>query len=215
MIVLIDNYDSFTYNVFQLMAELGAEPRVVRSREIDVAGLVAMRPAGIVISPGPGDPDSAGVSVEAIRHFGAAGVPVFGICLGMQCIAQAYGGRVVRAGELVHGEATVIEHDDAGTFAGVPQHFQAVRYHSLAVDEATVSSELTVTARSMRRDGSGSIVMGLRHRTLDVDGVQFHPESILTEHGHALLGNVVARMTGGNDVPGGTTPSTTTTGREA
>jgi anthranilate synthase component 2 len=194
MIVLIDNSDSFTYTVFQLMAELGAEPVVVRAGDVDVAGIAAMEPTGIVISPGPGEPAGAGVSVPALLHFAAAGVPVFGICLGMQCIGAAYGGNVVRAGELVHGESTAVEHDGAGAFAGVPQQFQAVRYHSLAVDEATLPEELVVTARSVRRDGAGSIVMGLRHRTLPVEGVQFHPESILTEHGRTLIGNLVQHV---------------------
>ena len=180
-LLLVDNFDSFVYNLAQAFGALGAEPIVVRN-DASVSDLVAMDPDGVVISPGPGDPDEAGVSVEAIKAF-APSVPVLGVCLGHQCIARAYGGRIERAvvGP-VHGKTANITHDDAGIFAGLPSPFVATRYHSLAVNEESVPSVLKVTARS--DDGT---IMGLRHRDLDVQGVQFHPESVLTPEGPRLL----------------------------
>jgi anthranilate synthase component 2 len=183
MLLMIDNYDSFTFNLVQYFGELGEEVRTVRNDQIDVAGMAALRPARIVFSPGPCTPKEAGVCVEAIRHF-AGRVPMLGVCLGHQAMGAALGGQVVRAQVPMHGKTSTIGHDASGVFAGLPQHFTVVRYHSLVVERATLPAELRVTATA----GDGEI-MGLRHRTLAVEGVQFHPESILSEHGHAMLRN--------------------------
>ncbi len=183
-ILIIDNYDSFTYNLVQYMGELGADLDVKRNDKASVSTLLESRPAGLVISPGPGLPENAGVSIEAVRQFGEAGVPVFGVCLGHQSIGEAYGGRTVRARSIMHGKTSAIEHDGRGVFAGLPQPFEATRYHSLVVEEASVPDLLEISARTA--DGE---IMGLRHRELPVEGVQFHPESILTEVGKALLNN--------------------------
>ncbi len=185
MIVLVDNYDSFTYNLYQYLGELGAEVKVVRNDAVSVAELEALHPDGLVISPGPGGPESAGVSMQAIRAF-AGHVPVLGVCLGHQCIGAAYGASIVRAPELRHGKTSEIYHTGKGVFAGLPNPFIATRYHSLVVDAATCPPELEVTAWTA--DG---LIMGLAHRTLPVpvEGVQFHPESILTKSGKALLAN--------------------------
>jgi anthranilate synthase component 2 len=183
MLLMIDNYDSFTYNLVQYFGELGEDVRTLRNDEIDVAGIEALRPARIVFSPGPCTPDEAGVCVEAIRHF-AGRVPILGVCLGHQSIGAAFGGRIVRAQRPMHGKTSTVEHDAGGVFAGLPQGFTAVRYHSLVIERATLPAELVATAWS--DDGE---IMGVRHRTLPVEGVQFHPESILSEHGHAMLRN--------------------------
>ncbi len=183
-IVVVDNYDSFVYNLVQYLGELGAEPLVVRNDDVDVDGLRALEPDGLLVSPGPGTPSGAGVSSAAVAAFGAAGVPVLGVCLGHQCIGEVYGATVVRAPVLMHGKTSAVHHSGAGVLAGLPDPFEATRYHSLVVDPATVPSCLEVTARTA--DG---VVMGLRHRELPVEGVQFHPESILTRVGHHLLGN--------------------------
>ena len=188
MILLIDNYDSFTYNLYQYFGELGADVRVVRNDAATVAKLEMLAPDGVVISPGPGEPESAGVSMEAITAF-AGRVPVLGVCLGHQAIGRVYGGAVVRAPELRHGKISEIYHTGKGVFAGLPNPFAAIRYHSLIVDAASCPPELEVTAWTA--DG---LIMGLRHRTLAVEGVQFHPESMLTKSGKALLGNYLAHV---------------------
>ena len=186
-VVVIDNYDSFVYNLVQYLGELDAEPVVHRHDQVALAELEALAPDAILVSPGPGRPEDAGVSNEAIRVFGERGVPVLGVCLGHQCIGQLYGGDVVRAPRVMHGKTSTITHDGAGVFTGLPNPITATRYHSLVVDRDSVPAELSVTAES--EDG---LVMGLRHRELPVEGVQFHPESILTESGHALLRNFLA-----------------------
>ncbi len=183
MVLMIDNYDSFTYNLVQYLGELGAEVRVVRNDAISVEEIERMRPARIVISPGPCSPNEAGVSLATITRLGGR-IPLLGVCLGHQAIGQAYGGRVVHARTLMHGKVSSIEHTGAGVFRGLPSPFSATRYHSLAVDRQSLPACLEVTAWT--DDGE---IMGLRHRDLPVEGVQFHPESILTEHGHALLEN--------------------------
>ncbi|MBC7893941.1 MAG: aminodeoxychorismate/anthranilate synthase component II [Cytophagaceae bacterium] len=183
MILMIDNYDSFTWNIVQYLGELGARVQVVRNDEASVDDLIALRPERVVVSPGPCSPNEAGVSLEAIARF-AGRVPVLGVCLGHQAIGQAYGGRVVHAKTLMHGKVSPITHTATGVFEDLPSPFIATRYHSLAVERASLPECLEVTAWT--DDGE---IMGLRHRTLAVEGVQFHPESILTEHGHAMLRN--------------------------
>jgi anthranilate synthase component II len=187
-VLVVDNYDSFVYNLVQELGELGAEPVVYRNDAIDVAGIRAARPDAVLISPGPGRPEDGGVSLEAIRVL-AAEIPVMGVCLGHQCIGQAYGGAIVAAPHLMHGKTSEIHHDGKGLFAGLPNPFVATRYHSLVVHPESVPDELEVTATS--NDG---VVMGLRHRSLPVEGVQFHPESVLTVSGPALLANFLGRL---------------------
>ena len=189
-VLVIDNYDSFVYNLVQYLGELGAEPLVLRHDERSVAELVDLAPDAVLISPGPGTPDDAGVSNEVITTFGGR-VPVLGVCLGHQCIGQVYGGEVVRAPQVMHGKTSLIRHDGAGVFAGLPQPLEATRYHSLVVDRASLPDCLEVTAET--DDG---VVMGLRHRELAVEGVQFHPESILTAAGHDLLRNFLLQAAG-------------------
>jgi anthranilate synthase component 2 len=188
MILMIDNYDSFTWNLVQYLQALGAEVMVVRNDELAVDAIDALAPERIVISPGPCTPNEAGVSVEVIQRLGAR-VPILGVCLGHQAIGQAYGGRVVRAGRIMHGKTSRIRHRGQGVFAGLPDGYEATRYHSLVVDKAALPGSLEVTAWTENEDGSVEEIMGLRHREHPVEGVQFHPESILTEHGHALLEN--------------------------
>jgi anthranilate synthase component 2 len=183
MILVIDNYDSFTYNLVQYLGELGADVRVLRNDEADVASIEALRPERVVISPGPGTPDEAGVSLALIARL-AERVPILGVCLGHQAIGQAFGGKVVRAGRVMHGKVSRIRHDARGVFAGVPDDFAATRYHSLVIERPSLPAALEVSAQS--EDGE---VMGLRHRTLPIEGVQFHPEALLTEHGHRMLEN--------------------------
>ena len=183
MLLLIDNYDSFTFNLAQYLGELGAEVRVVRNDAIDVAGVAGLAPSHIVISPGPCDPDRAGVSLDVIREF-AGRIPILGVCLGHQAIGRAFGGRVVHAARVVHGKADAISHDGKGVFRDLPERFMAGRYHSLAIERSSLPDCLEVSART--EDGE---VMGLRHRQYAVEGVQFHPESVLTEHGKQLLNN--------------------------
>ena len=182
-LLMIDNYDSFTYNLVQYFGELGAQVEVFRNDEIDVAGIAQRRPDRLVVSPGPCAPAQAGISVEAIRHF-AGKLPVLGVCLGHQSIGAAFGGTIVRAQQLMHGKTSVITTTGVGVFAGLPEHFTVNRYHSLAIEKSSCPPELVTTAWT--DDGE---IMGLRHRELAVEGVQFHPESVLTEHGHALLKN--------------------------
>jgi anthranilate synthase/aminodeoxychorismate synthase-like glutamine amidotransferase len=186
-ILVIDNYDSFVYNLVQYLGELGAEPVVYRHDGVTLDEMIELRPDGLLISPGPGRPEDAGLSNAAIEHFAGQGVPVLGVCLGHQCIGQLYGGDVVRAPRVMHGKASVISHTDVGVFAGLPNPFTATRYHSLVVARDSVPPVLEITAES--EDG---LVMGLRHRELPVEGVQFHPESILTTGGHDLLRNFLA-----------------------
>ena len=183
MIAMIDNYDSFTYNLVQYLQELGAEVRVFRNDEVTVDELAAARPSHVVLSPGPGAPDGAGILLETIGRL-AGRVPLLGVCLGHQAIGQAFGGRVVRAKSVMHGKTSRIRHDGSGVFHCLPPEFTATRYHSLVVAEEGLPDCLTVTARSA--DGE---IMGLRHRELAIQGVQFHPEALLTEHGHAMLAN--------------------------
>ena len=183
MLLMIDNYDSFTFNLVQYFGELGEDVRTVRNDEIDVAGMAALKPQRIVFSPGPCTPAEAGVCVEAIRHF-AGKVPLLGVCLGHQAMGAALGGRIVRAGVPMHGKTSRIRHDGQGVFAALPQDFTVVRYHSLVIERDTMPADLVVTATS--EDGE---IMGVRHRGLPLEGVQFHPESILSEHGHAMLRN--------------------------
>jgi anthranilate synthase component 2 len=189
-VLLIDNYDSFVYNLVQELGELGADPVVYRNDAIDVDGIVAERPDGIVISPGPGRPGDAGVSTEVILSLGGK-IPILGVCLGLQCIGEAFGGEVVAAPRLMHGKTSEISHCGTGIFDGLPDPFVATRYHSLVVAGSSVPDTLTVTATTA--DGS---IMGLRHTTLSVEGVQFHPESILTPCGPALLANFLAQIDG-------------------
>ena len=189
MLLLIDNYDSFTYNLYQYLSELGAEVRVVRNDQAAVEDLDLLRPERLVISPGPSRPANAGISMDAIRHF-AGKVPILGVCLGHQCIGEVFGGTVAGAGEIKHGKTSVITHDGRGVFAGIPSPFEAVRYHSLAILPETVPPVLEVTARS-----ESGVIMGVRHRTLPIEGVQFHPESILTRPGKQLLQNFLNMRT--------------------
>ena len=183
MLLMIDNYDSFTYNLVQYLGELGADVRVARNDAITLDEIDALAPAGIVISPGPCTPNAAGISVPLIRRF-AGEIPILGVCLGHQAIGQAFGGRIVRSERVMHGKLSPITHDGEGVFAGLPSPFHATRYHSLAIDRARLPPMLAVTATA--DDGE---IMGVRHREFAVEGVQFHPEAILTEHGKRLLGN--------------------------
>lgn len=192
-ILLIDNYDSFTYNIAQELGELGADVTVTRHDAFVLEDVATDRPDGIVISPGPGTPDDAGLSMDVIRRF-AGDIPILGVCLGHQCIAQVYGATIVQAPELVHGKVSAIHHDGRGVFAGLPQPFEATRYHSLVADPATVPDVLEITARTGPESPHPDIIMGLRHRELAVEGVQFHPESILTRSGMKLLGNFLAGL---------------------
>jgi anthranilate synthase/aminodeoxychorismate synthase-like glutamine amidotransferase len=190
MILVIDNYDSFTYNLVQYLGELGARMEVVRNDALDAGAIAAMRPERVVISPGPGTPDQAGVSIEVIRRLGAT-TPILGVCLGHQAIGRAFGATVARARTQMHGKTSAIRHDGRGVFAGLSNPFVATRYHSLAVVRGTVPPDLEVTAEA--EDGE---IMGLRHRRWPIEGVQFHPESILTVEGKALLGNFLAGAAG-------------------
>ncbi|MCX5730549.1 MAG: aminodeoxychorismate/anthranilate synthase component II [Deltaproteobacteria bacterium] len=187
-IVLVDNYDSFTFNLVQYLGELGADVRVFRNDQIDVAGIRALRPRGLVVSPGPCTPDEAGVSLEAIRSL-AGELPILGVCLGHQAIGQAFGGKVVRNERIVHGKASPVLHRGDGIYAGIPYPFAAGRYHSLVVERSSLPRALRIT--SWTQEGE---IMGLRHRRLEIEGVQFHPESILTGPGKALLGNWLTRV---------------------
>lgn len=196
MLLMIDNYDSFTYNVVQYLAELGAEVKVVRNDEITVDDIGRLQPERIVISPGPCTPDEAGISMPAIERF-APRLPVLGICLGHQSLGQVFGAKVVRARRVMHGKTSPIHHSGVGVFAGLPSPFVATRYHSLVVSRENLPASLEVTAWTQTEDGALDEIMGLRHRESGAEGVQFHPESVLSEHGHALLGNFLGR-TGGD-----------------
>jgi anthranilate synthase component II len=188
MLLMIDNYDSFTYNLVQYLGELGADVRVFRNDRIGLAEITALGPEHIVISPGPCTPNEAGISVHVIEHFSGK-VPILGVCLGHQAIGQAFGGRVVHAGAVMHGKTSPIHHRGAGVFQGLADPFQATRYHSLVIDRESLPDCLEITAWTETPQGEIDEIMGVRHRHLRVAGVQFHPESIMTEHGHALLRN--------------------------
>ena len=189
MLLLIDNYDSFTYNLVHYVGELGAETRVYRNDAIDVAQAMALRPAGILLSPGPCDPDQAGICLPLTLAAAEAGIPLLGVCLGHQAIGQAFGGRVIRHSEIVHGKMGLVQHAGQGVFAGLPSPFEATRYHSLVVERASLPDCLEVTA-----DLADGTIMGLQHRDLPIHGVQFHPESIASQHGHKLLKNFLDLM---------------------
>ncbi len=192
MLLMIDNYDSFTFNLVQYLQMLGAEVKVVRNDALGVEQIAALHPSHIVVSPGPKTPDDAGVSLEVIRRLGPS-IPILGVCLGHQSIGQVYGGRVIRAGNIMHGKTSPIRHEGKGVFAGLPDRYEATRYHSLVVDKNALPAELEITAWTENADGSMEEIMGLRHREYPVEGVQFHPESILTQHGHALMKNFLDR----------------------
>ncbi|WP_018947534.1 aminodeoxychorismate/anthranilate synthase component II [Thioalkalivibrio sp. AKL17] len=193
MILMLDNYDSFTYNLVQYLGELGAEVAVHRNDRITPEDIATLDPAGIVISPGPCTPNEAGVSLAVIERF-AGEIPILGVCLGHQAIGQAFGGAVVRAREIMHGKTSPVHHTGQGVFAGLENPLEATRYHSLVVDAGSVPDCLEVTAWTEHADGTRDEIMGLRHRELDVEGVQFHPESILTRQGHELLDNFLRRL---------------------
>lgn len=188
MLLMIDNYDSFTYNVVQYLAELGADVQVYRNDEITVEQIEALNPERLVISPGPCTPNEAGISMEAIRRF-AGRLPILGVCLGHQAIGQVYGGKVIRAGQVMHGKTSPVFHEDKGVFRGLNNPLEATRYHSLVIDKDHLPDCLEVTAWTRNSDGSVEEIMGVRHKTLPIEGVQFHPESIMTEQGHELLRN--------------------------
>ncbi|MDO0845354.1 aminodeoxychorismate/anthranilate synthase component II [Xanthomonas campestris pv. campestris] len=192
MLLMLDNYDSFTYNLVQYLQALGAEVRVVRNDAMRVDQIAALKPERIVISPGPRTPNEAGISLQLIEQLGQT-TPILGVCLGHQSIGQVYGGDVIRAGNIMHGKTSPIRHEGKGVFAGLPDSYQATRYHSLVVGKTTLPPDLEVTAWTENPDGSMEEIMGLRHRQFPVEGVQFHPESILTQHGHALLKNFLER----------------------
>ncbi|MDZ3995050.1 aminodeoxychorismate/anthranilate synthase component II [Pseudomonas sp. Teo4] len=196
MLLMIDNYDSFTYNVVQYLGELGAEVKVIRNDELTIAEIEALKPERIVVSPGPCTPSEAGVSIEAILHF-AGKLPILGVCLGHQSIGQAFGGDVVRARQVMHGKTSPVRHRDLGVFAGLNNPLTVTRYHSLVVMRETLPDCLEVTAWTAFEDGSVDEIMGVRHKTLNIEGVQFHPESILTEQGHELFANFL-KQTGGH-----------------
>ncbi len=188
MLLMIDNYDSFTYNLVQYLGELGADVRVFRNDRITLAGIKQLAPAHIVISPGPCTPNEAGVSVDTIKEF-AGKIPLLGVCLGHQSIGQAFGGKIVHARELMHGKTSMIRHTGKGVFKDLPNPFEATRYHSLVIEKQSLPECLEITAWTENEKGEMDEIMGVRHKTLNVEGVQFHPESILTQHGHDLLKN--------------------------
>ena len=192
MLLMIDNYDSFTFNVVQYLMELGEDVSVWRNDEISVDAIIEAAPEKIVISPGPCTPTEAGISLEVIERL-AGSIPILGICLGHQSIGQAFGGHIIRAPKVMHGKLSAIHHSGVGVFEGLPSPYQATRYHSLVIDPSTLPESLEVTAWTEDESGELEAIMGVRHRSLFVEGVQFHPESILSEHGHALLKNFLAR----------------------
>jgi len=191
-VVMVDNYDSFTYNLVQYFGELGADVTVVRNDQVSVADIEAIAPDKIVISPGPCTPKEAGVSVEAIKRF-AGQIPILGVCLGHQSIGYAFGGDIIHAKAIMHGKTSLVYHHDQGVFKGLSNPFTATRYHSLVIDQTTIPDCLEITAWTQDDAGNIDEIMGVRHKTLDIEGVQFHPESILTEHGHDLLRNFLDR----------------------
>jgi anthranilate synthase/aminodeoxychorismate synthase-like glutamine amidotransferase len=188
MVFVLDNYDSFTYNLVQYLGEMGATVEVYRNDEVTVEEVEAMKPERILLSPGPCTPGEAGILVPLIRHM-AGKTPILGVCLGHQAIGEAFGGQVVRAQQLMHGKTSPVDHDGKGVFAGLPTPLTCTRYHSLIVAEKSLPAALTVTARTAGAKGNGSVIMGLRHRSLPIEGVQFHPESVLTDGGHQMIRN--------------------------
>ncbi|MDH5785993.1 MAG: aminodeoxychorismate/anthranilate synthase component II [Chromatiales bacterium] len=195
MLLMIDNYDSFTYNLVQYFGELGAEVKVFRNDQITIEEIAALNPDHLVISPGPCTPNEAGVSVAAIKHF-AGKLPILGVCLGHQSIGQAFGGNIVHAREIMHGKTSMVYHADVGVFKGLANPFEATRYHSLVIEQATIPDCLEVIAWTQNADGSRDEIMGVRHTEYNIEGVQYHPESILTQHGHDQLMNFL-KMEGG------------------
>ncbi len=189
---MLDNYDSFTYNLVQYLGELGADVQVYRNDQITIEEVAALKPDRLVVSPGPCTPNEAGISVPLIQHF-AGKIPVLGVCLGHQSIGQAFGGRIVRAGRVMHGKLSPVHHRQEGVFQGLPNPFDATRYHSLVIEKENLPDCFEMTAWTENSDGSVEEIMGVRHKELDVEGVQFHPESILSEHGHQLLKNFLER----------------------
>ncbi|MCG9684031.1 aminodeoxychorismate/anthranilate synthase component II [Vibrio sp. Isolate23] len=192
MLLIIDNYDSFTYNLYQYFCELGVEVKVVRNDEIDIAAIEAMQPTHLVISPGPCTPNEAGITLKVIEHF-AGKLPILGVCLGHQAIAQVFGGKVVRARQVMHGKTSPIRHNGRSVFTGLKNPLTVTRYHSLVVQNGTLPECFELTAWTEREDGSMDEIMGYQHKTLPIDAVQFHPESIKTEQGHELLANFLCR----------------------
>ena len=192
MLLMIDNFDSFTFNVVQYFKELGADVHVVRNNELSVDQLVHMAPSHLVISPGPCTPEVAGISIEAVRHFSGK-IPVLGICLGHQTIGQVFGGMIVRAGKVMHGKNSWVHHEGKGVFEGLNKPLDVTRYHSLVIDKETLPDCLEVTAWTLNEAGEPDEIMGVRHKTYDVEGIQFHPEAILTEQGHELFSNFLQR----------------------
>lgn len=188
MLLMIDNFDSFTFNVVQYLAELGAEVRVERNNAITLEQIEALNPSHLVISPGPCTPNEAGISLQAIEHF-AGKLPILGICLGHQAIGQVFGGQVVRAPQVMHGKTSWVEHQNQGVFQGLDNPLSVTRYHSLVIDEASLPDCLEITARVVKDDPTPGLIMGIKHKTLPIEGVQFHPESILSQQGHELLKN--------------------------
>ena len=188
MLLMIDNYDSFTYNLVQYFGELGQAVKVIRNDDLSVNEIAALNPERIVISPGPCTPNEAGVSLEVLEKLSGS-VPILGVCLGHQSLGQAFGGKVIRAKTIMHGKTSLMHHKSEGVFSGLPSPFEATRYHSLVVEKESLPDCLEITAWTENADGSFDEIMGLRHKTLPVQGVQFHPESILTQHGHAMLKN--------------------------
>ena len=188
MLIMIDNYDSFTYNLVQYLGELKAEVKVFRNDEITVSEIEAMAPDHLMISPGPCTPNEAGISLAAIRHF-AGKLPILGVCLGHQSIGQAFGGKIIHAREIMHGKTSMMHHNDQGVFHGLEMPFEATRYHSLVIEKETIPDCLEITAWTENDDGSIDEIMGVRHKELAIEGVQFHPESILSQHGHQMLQN--------------------------
>lgn len=192
MLLMIDNYDSFTYNLVQYLGELGVEVRVFRNDALSLADIARLAPSHLMISPGPCTPDEAGISLAAIQHF-AGKIPILGVCLGHQAIGQAFGGRIIHAREIMHGKTSMIHHTHEGVFSGLSNPFEATRYHSLVIAKDAVPECLQVTAWTQTASGELDEIMGVRHRSLPIEGVQFHPESILSQHGHALLRNFIER----------------------
>ncbi len=188
MLLMIDNYDSFTYNLVQYFGELGAEVRVARNDQVDITEIKKLNPDQIVISPGPCTPNEAGISVETIKHFSGK-KPILGVCLGHQSIGQAFGGKIVHAGQIMHGKTSMIHHANVGVFSGIDNPFEATRYHSLVIEKTSLPDCLEVTAWTENENGEMDEIMGVRHKEHTIEGMQFHPESILTEHGHQLLKN--------------------------
>jgi anthranilate synthase component II len=193
MLLMIDNYDSFTYNLVQYFGELGQEVKVIRNDDLSVSEIVALKPEHIVISPGPCTPNEAGVSLEVLEKLSGS-IPILGVCLGHQSLGQAFGGKVIRAKTIMHGKTSLMHHKSQGVFSGLPSPFEATRYHSLVVEKESLPECLEITAWTENADGSFDEIMGLRHKTLPVQGVQFHPESILTQHGHAMLKNFLMQI---------------------